>query len=1076
MKIPKHLLALAALSITSVMLQAVEIASNSFEDIGATAPGDDWGYSIAPTVVNPAIGAETTLDATLRGWGPTTSINGLTTISGPEDGGRFFGGSDADYSQVFNGLTRGWIIFDSIDLTGYTDVTVSFYWSAQGNLQELGYYFSGTTDGSIADFAPVTAPGTNADQSTCLGTTQLIESTNLSVGGSGSYAQDWIQVSVPIDDSITSLSFALFGNANSTSRVFGWDNVIVTGTPIPEPEPDTTSNRYATSTDAAYWPTVNEGDYLIFEANARDNGIYVHAEDVADVGIGNKILIWRGQYSRITIDGTLTSSTAEQPTIITNLGGQVEWGQNETTTQYRSLDLGGFAHLHLTGKYDPVLQTGDPNFLGHDGGDALGSGEYYEKYGLWGHQKWSAERIRGSHANVVRISGFLTCKVDYVAAWGGGFAGFNIKTDYPTVPQRVEIDVQDNFAGFIDGEGFYISFSTNAVGQDLTKLTMRNNIIAFSGTEALQTDNLTEGSVIENNVIIGSAMAFRDPFQSYTQQGLHQFSFVEGGIAVRDNIMAGAMGNFQQVRYKDPGVGRAFPAANKKIVIDNNYIGLGRYKVNFVFEGDGITPYEFINNLYGPLSVPHTNDAYTNLDQPLAHHTFGNATNPILLEGNVYDPKLTAYEVTAGDGSNITYVNNTYVETPILKFVDLGFEDGVDFRRFTRWSPTYGTDTSGGRSGQYITYEAGDVVIWYDQDDSNSELGLTKMYQCLETYTGSAGNEFEPGNAPSKWQQLTWSGNRLPPLDVRLVSDTFYNYRGMGLTYNPSNQNNPDYEAPVITLVDGDISILKGTAFVDPGFSANDNRDGDLTSQVVTEWISDPIDVNQVGEYELFYSVFDSAGIPAGYTSRIITVSDPNITYGTITKVNFHRNGPVNLPDWTDLANDGVGLQYHNLPTYTDLYDTIGVDTGWDMLIENINHGYSEHARIYSNSAGREIGDFPASVTRQGIMLRNPYENPCVFVLTGLDPNKYYEAKFTGYREGVPGELEATLYDGGTGIGDTIYIEDNDGEVGFIPNGKPDANGRLDLVFYTDTPSGTPNIGGLILQEKSGYGYAPTYP
>ncbi|GHC07344.1 hypothetical protein [Cerasicoccus arenae] len=224
-----------ALSITPIILQAgeIEIASNSFEDIGTSATGDDWGYSISPTVVNPAAGAETTLDATLRSWGPTTSINGLTTIWGPQDGSRFFGGSDADYSQVFNGFTRGWTIFDSIDLTGYTDVTVSFYWSAQGNLQELGYYLAGTTDGSVANFTPVTSSSINADQSTCHGTTQLIESTNLSVGGSSGYGQDWIKVSIDIDNTITSLSFALFGNSDSNSRVFGWDNVVLTGTPSP---------------------------------------------------------------------------------------------------------------------------------------------------------------------------------------------------------------------------------------------------------------------------------------------------------------------------------------------------------------------------------------------------------------------------------------------------------------------------------------------------------------------------------------------------------------------------------------------------------------------------------------------------------------------------------------------------------------------------------------------------------------------------------------------------------------------------------------------------------------------------
>ncbi|WP_189514474.1 hypothetical protein [Cerasicoccus arenae] len=235
MKITKPLISLAALSMSSVILQAADIATNSFEGLGTSAPGDDWGYSISPTIVNPAPGAETTFDGTTRGWGPTTSLSGLTVISGPEDGIRFFGGSDADHGSIFDGNARGWTTFDSIDLTGYTNVAVSFYWSAQGNLTELGYYLAGTTDGSVASFTPQTNVSSDANTSTLNGTSSLIQSTNLAVGGSGSYAQDWIQVSVPIDDSITSLSFALFGISDSTSRVFGWDNVTLTGTQIPEP-------------------------------------------------------------------------------------------------------------------------------------------------------------------------------------------------------------------------------------------------------------------------------------------------------------------------------------------------------------------------------------------------------------------------------------------------------------------------------------------------------------------------------------------------------------------------------------------------------------------------------------------------------------------------------------------------------------------------------------------------------------------------------------------------------------------------------------------------------------------------
>jgi hypothetical protein len=65
--------------------------------------------------------------------------------------------------------------------------------------------------------------------------TGLIESTNLSVGGSGGYSQNWVEVSLNINNSVTNVAFGLFGNPDRTSREFGWDNVTLTGTVIPEP-------------------------------------------------------------------------------------------------------------------------------------------------------------------------------------------------------------------------------------------------------------------------------------------------------------------------------------------------------------------------------------------------------------------------------------------------------------------------------------------------------------------------------------------------------------------------------------------------------------------------------------------------------------------------------------------------------------------------------------------------------------------------------------------------------------------------------------------------------------------------
>ncbi|MEL6590128.1 MAG: hypothetical protein AAFQ68_08615, partial [Bacteroidota bacterium] len=211
--------------------------------------------------------------------------------------------------------------------------------------------------------------------------------------------------------------------------------------------PDTTTSRYATVQDAAYWSTVNEGDYIFFKGNAGGGAVIYAGGTVFHVNlpVGKKILIWRGSYKRIFIDGKFCVSSSAQPTIITNLGGQVKWGYSEDSNSARTLELINFQYLFLTGKYDPVAQTGDASYLGHNEGMNYDSGDFYERYGMWGNPKWSGDRFNGSFANIVRIRGFDECKVSYVAASEGGFAGFNIKTDNPTTPKRVKIDIQDCF-------------------------------------------------------------------------------------------------------------------------------------------------------------------------------------------------------------------------------------------------------------------------------------------------------------------------------------------------------------------------------------------------------------------------------------------------------------------------------------------------------------------------------------------------------------------------------------------------------------------------------------------------------
>lgn len=81
-----------------------------------------------------------------------------------------------------------------------------------------------------------------------------------------------------------------------------------------------------------------------------------------------------------------------------------------------------------------------------------------------------------------------------------------------------------------------------------------------------------------------------------------------------------------------------------------------------------------------------------------------------------------------------------------------------------------------------------------------------------------------------------------------------------------------DTTPPMITLNgNGEMTIQAGESFSDPGYTAQDAADGDVTGSVTTEGSVDP---GTPGDYTITYSVTDSAG-NTGTAQRLIHVKQP---------------------------------------------------------------------------------------------------------------------------------------------------------------------------------------------------------
>ena len=95
-----------------------------------------------------------------------------------------------------------------------------------------------------------------------------------------------------------------------------------------------------------------------------------------------------------------------------------------------------------------------------------------------------------------------------------------------------------------------------------------------------------------------------------------------------------------------------------------------------------------------------------------------------------------------------------------------------------------------------------------------------------------------------------------------------------------------DKTSPTITLTGEAVDINVGNEFVDPGYKAEDNYDGDITSKVET---NNNIDINTIGSYEVTYKVVDSSKNEATAKRVVNVIAKPvTPTRAGVAVLNYH--------------------------------------------------------------------------------------------------------------------------------------------------------------------------------------------
>ncbi|WP_299220391.1 DUF5011 domain-containing protein [uncultured Aquimarina sp.] len=248
-------------------------------------------------------------------------------------------------------------------------------------------------------------------------------------------------------------------------------------------------------------------------------------------------------------------------------------------------------------------------------------------------------------------------------------------------------------------------------------------------------------------------------------------------------------------------------------------------------------------------------------------------TGSVIVDGAVLDPETTV-EIPIGDstwkfgGLTVGAVEITFTATSSFgisksKIIRIEVGETPDFTfAATLDSDVIFTTNSGAVINFTITEIAGtsSYVMNYRTSNAGNVVYNGETYQAGDNIPIQAGSSIGTyiGTAEGA-HNLDFRVDNANIITVSKEASLLLNFR------------NPDGTAPVIELIgDSEVTINVGDTFSDPGATATDDIDGDISANIT---VSGVVDTNTPGAYTLVYSIEDSSGNTSS-TERIVNVVD----------------------------------------------------------------------------------------------------------------------------------------------------------------------------------------------------------
>jgi len=380
---------------------------------------------------------------------------------------------------------------------------------------------------------------------------------------------------------------------------------------------------------------------------------------------------------------------------------------------------------------------------------------------------------------------------------------------------------------------------------------------------------------------------------TYTEQGATATDAVDDDTTLTSNIViAGAVDTSVNATYTvtynvTDSAGNAAIQVTRTVIVDDTgspvITLIGNQTINLQ-KGDtytelGATATDAVDDdttLTSNITLTGTVDTGNNGTYTRSYgvtDSSGNAAVPVTRTIIVLDTGIPLITLTGSDPINHeqgTPFNDPGATASDAVDGDMGTilaPESVDINTGGTYALTYNISDSTGNAASTVNRDVivadtikpvitltGSATVNHEQGDTYTDAGAT----AFDSFDGSVGVSLDS-----------------PPVNTNIASTYIYEYEAADAAGNFADSVTrtiivADTTAPVIVMLgDAVMDHTSGAPFVDPGYTATDNFDGNLFDDVITTF------VNNGTEYLISYNVDDAGGNPAITQNRTVNVVTP---------------------------------------------------------------------------------------------------------------------------------------------------------------------------------------------------------